>query len=115
MLVQHFALRAAVRPLPVAELDALTVQLLALTPEVRSSTLEPDKQGQSMRSPKCVTAHATYPALRRCTSDCRPYCGSACKCVIVKDLADLQVVWEVGTPVLTHERPLNCGPTHRSL
>ena len=36
VLVQHFALRAAARPLPLGELDALTVHLLALTPEARS-------------------------------------------------------------------------------
>ncbi len=35
MLVQHFALRADTRPLPLDELDVLTVHLLELTPEVR--------------------------------------------------------------------------------
>ncbi|KAK9839415.1 hypothetical protein WJX81_000656 [Elliptochloris bilobata] len=34
VLVQHFALRAGARPLPLDELDVLTVHLLALTPEV---------------------------------------------------------------------------------
>lgn len=46
MLVQHFALRAGARPLPLAELDALTVHLLALTPEVRTAVrLNPASKG----------------------------------------------------------------------
>ena len=39
MLVQHFALRADARPLPLDELDALTVHLLELTPEVRRASV----------------------------------------------------------------------------
>lgn len=34
LLVQHFALRAGARPLPLGELDALTVHLLEMTSEV---------------------------------------------------------------------------------
>jgi hypothetical protein len=39
MLVQHFALRADARPLPLDELDVLTVHLLELTPEVRRPSI----------------------------------------------------------------------------
>lgn len=34
LLVQHFALRAGAAPLPLEELDALTVHLLEMTSEV---------------------------------------------------------------------------------
>ena len=49
VLVQHFALRAGAQPLPLGELDALTVHLLALTPEVCSRLLAPGRQGHATK------------------------------------------------------------------
>lgn len=79
VLVQHFALRAGAQPLPLGELDALTVHLLALTPEVRSTMSTPGRQGHSTEHFVAYSQHSfIHPALRRHASDHRSFFINAC-------------------------------------
>ena len=93
MLVQHFALRAGAQPLPLGELDALTVHLLALTPEVRSRMLAPGRQGHSTKHFVIVSQTCIHPALRRHASACRSSCIAAFRwCAALGHLTCLHAV-----------------------